>query len=65
MLELIEPLDIFKMEDGSYVWKAAAETFEAATSKIEQLAATSPGEYLIFDQSTGNETIVRSEALKT
>jgi hypothetical protein len=46
---VLEPLDIFKMqEDGSYVWKAAAETFEVATSKIEQLASIAPGDYMIF-----------------
>jgi hypothetical protein len=60
---MVESFDIFKMR-GAYVWKAAAETFEAATSKIEDLAATSPGEYMIVDQTTGNKTIVVSEALK-
>jgi hypothetical protein len=60
---MVEAFDIFKM-GGTYVWKAAAESFEAAKSKTEQPAATSPGEYLIFDQATGNKTIVTSEALK-
>jgi hypothetical protein len=60
---MLETLDIFvKMEDGTYAWKAAAETLEGATSKIEQLATTSPGEYMIFDQATGDETVVKLES---
>jgi len=40
---MLAPLDIFiKMEDGTYVWKAAADSFELAKSKVEELATTSP-----------------------
>jgi hypothetical protein len=50
---VLEPLDIFKMQkDGTYVWKAAAESFELAKSKVEQLATTSPGDYIIHSRST-------------
>jgi hypothetical protein len=60
---MLETLDIFKMqEDGKYVWKAAAETFEVATSKIEQLATVAPGDYMTFDQTTGDETVVKLES---
>jgi hypothetical protein len=60
---VLEPLDIFiKTEDGTYVWKAAAESFELAKTKVEQLATTSPGDYMIFDQTTGDETIVKLES---
>jgi hypothetical protein len=56
---VLEPLDIFiKMQDGTYEWKAAATTFEVATSKIEQLATAAPGDYVIFDQTTGTEIVV-------
>jgi len=51
---MIEPLDIFiKMEDGTYVWK------EAGKSKVEELATTSPGDYMIFSQTTGNKIVVK------
>jgi hypothetical protein len=56
---MLETLDIFiKMEDGTYVWKAAAPTFEVAASKIAQLAIAAPGDYRIFDQNTGGEIVV-------
>jgi hypothetical protein len=56
---VFETLDIFKVEDGMHVWKTAAESFEVAMSKVEQLATAAPGDYVIFDQTTGNEAVVR------
>jgi hypothetical protein len=52
---MLAPLDIFKMQDGTYVWKAAAESFELAKSKAEELG---PGNYMIFSQTTSNKTIL-------
>jgi hypothetical protein len=61
---MLEPLDIFvKLEDGTYVWKAAAVSFELAKSTIQRLAATSPGEYMIFSQTTGNKVVVKRDDL--
>jgi hypothetical protein len=55
---VLESLDIFKMQkDGTYVWKAAATTFEVATSKIEQLASIAPGDYMIF-KTRGKKTVI-------
>ncbi len=56
---MLAPLDIFKMQDGTYVWKAAADSFELAKSTVERLATTAPGEYMIFNQSTGNKIVVK------
>jgi hypothetical protein len=55
---MLAPLDIFKKQDGSYVWKAAAESFELAKSKVEQLAMHAPGEYMIFSHTTRNKTFI-------
>ena len=58
---MLEPLDIFiKIEDGTYVWKTAADSFELAKSKVEQLATNIPGEYMIFNQNTGNKIVVKN-----
>ena len=57
---MLEPLDIFiKMEDGTYVWKAAADSFELAKSTVQRLATAAPGEYMIFNQTTGNKIMVK------
>ena len=50
------PLDIFKTDsDGGVLWRGAAETLVAAKACINKLAVSSPGEYLVLDQHTGNE----------
>jgi hypothetical protein len=59
---VLPPLDIFKMQEGTYVWKAAAETFELAKSKVQQLAAIAPGDYMIFSQTTGKKTVIPLDA---
>jgi hypothetical protein len=55
---MLAPLDIFKMQDGTYVWKGTAESFEVAKSKVQQLATIAPGEYMIFSQTTQNQTLI-------
>ena len=44
-------------KDGTYVWEAAATTFEIATSKIEQLASIASGDYMIF-KTIGKKTVI-------
>lgn len=61
---MLEPLDIFiKMEDGTYMWKAAAESLELAKSKVHRLATTSPGEYMIFSHTTGTKIVFNRDGL--
>jgi len=56
---MIEPLDVFiKTKDGTYLWKAAADSFELAKSTVQRLAASSPGEYNDF-QPNGNKIVVK------
>jgi hypothetical protein len=43
-----------------YVWKAAADNFEVAKSTVQRLASASPGEYMIFSQTTGNKIVVKN-----
>jgi hypothetical protein len=59
---VLPPLDIFKMQEGTYIWKAAADTFELAKSKVQQLAVVAPGEYMIFSQTTGKKTVIPLDA---
>ena len=57
---MLARLDIFiRMQDGTYVWKATADSLELAKSKVEQLAANAPGEYLIFSQNTQSKIVVK------
>ena len=61
---MLPPLDIFRVEsDGHLLWKAAAETLEAARRRVKILMASEPGDYVIYGQQTGHETIIRAENL--
>jgi hypothetical protein len=55
---MFAPLDVFRMQDGVYIWKAAAENFEMAKSKVEELG---PGDYMIFCHTTRKKIIVKLE----
>ncbi|HEY4815923.1 MAG TPA: hypothetical protein VIH67_00735 [Candidatus Acidoferrum sp.] len=55
-------LDIFRVEnDGQLIWRAAAETLEAAHRRVKILMASEPGDYIIYCQETGDKTLVRAE----
>ena len=56
---MFQPLDIFQTDsDGSVLWRGAEESFLAAKRLIEKLALSSPGEYLILNQQTGDRVRV-------
>jgi hypothetical protein len=56
---VIPPLDVFKKEDGTYIWKGVVENLELARVKVQELG---PGEYMISSQKTGNKMIVKPDA---
>jgi hypothetical protein len=58
---VLEPLDIFKMQK-TYVWTAAAETFQIATSKIEQLATIASADHTIHSQMTAKKKVIPLDA---
>jgi hypothetical protein len=55
-------LDIFRVEaDGHLLWRAAAESPEAAQRRVKILMASEPADYIIYCQETGDKTLVRAE----
>jgi hypothetical protein len=56
---MIPPLDVFKKEEGTYIWKGVAESLQDAKAKIEELG---PGEFMIFSQASGNKITIRSDS---
>ncbi|HXT74809.1 MAG TPA: hypothetical protein VN780_00835 [Candidatus Eisenbacteria bacterium] len=45
------PFDILKRhEDGSFIWLEAAKDLSGARARLQDLSATTPGEYFVFDQ---------------
>ena len=55
---MVPSLDIFKISGGSVLWRDAVATLETAKARIRKLALSSPGEYFIFDQKTGQRVFV-------
>jgi hypothetical protein len=54
------PFDIFQTEtSGGVRWLEAAATLEDAKARVEELAARSPGEYLLLNQKTGNKLVIK------
>jgi hypothetical protein len=46
-------------QDGSFLWLEAASDLQVAKTRLEQLYASSPGEYFVFDQQS-QQIVARS-----
>jgi hypothetical protein len=58
---MVPPFDIFKVDIGSLRWLEAADDLERAKARVQVLAASSPGEYLIFNHQTGKRVSIKPE----
>jgi hypothetical protein len=57
------PFDILiRHRDGSLLWVEAASNIQLAKSRLQQLCATTPGDYFVFDQ-TSQQIVARSSDL--
>jgi hypothetical protein len=56
---MIPRFDIFKIESDGPCWMEAAANLERAKARVKILATSSPGEYLIADQETGEKISIR------
>ena len=46
-------LDLFRRnKDGNFIWLEAGEDLKTAKIRLQELSASAPGEYLLFDRST-------------
>ncbi|HXM97764.1 MAG TPA: hypothetical protein VN982_04760 [Candidatus Dormibacteraeota bacterium] len=56
---MIDAFDIFRAQaDGSVLWRESASTLDRANVRIRQLAAGSPGDYILVNQQTGTKLVV-------
>lgn len=50
--------DIFRrLDDGSPLWVAQADTLDDARRQLEAICKTRPGEYFVRDASTGDPVL--------
>jgi hypothetical protein len=52
-------LDVFRLECGGVRWLQSVATLERAQACAQELAATSPAEYLVVDLKTGDRQIIK------
>jgi hypothetical protein len=54
------PFDIFRLETGSgALWFGSAERLENAEARVQEFGARPAVDYLILNQETGTELIIR------
>ena len=56
-----KPYDIFRMDPSGVLWLEAATSIDDAKTRAQQLAAHSPGEYLLLDQISGSKHVVKAD----
>jgi len=60
---MVAPFDIFRTEaDGTLRWFGAASDLDIATKRVRELATSSPGNYFVFSQTTGNKLKIKPES---
>ena len=59
---MIAPFDIFKVESFGLRWMELELDLERAKARVQVLAASSPGEYIIVSQQTGEKLSIRPPA---
>jgi len=59
---MIAPFDIFKVESFGLRWMELELDLERAKVRVQVLAASSPGEYVIVSQQTGEKLSIRPPA---
>ena len=59
---MIPPFDIFKVESSGLRWMESVADLERARARVKVLAASSPGEYIILNQKTGEKISIKPPA---
>jgi hypothetical protein len=66
---LAQSYDIFRRDAGAQVWVEAARDLESAKSRVIELAAEEPGQYVVVNQRSGrmvsSGTVLASPAART
>ena len=58
---MVPPIDVFKvLIDGQLRWIEAVQDVETAKLRVIALGKISPGQYVVFNQNTGNKLVVET-----
>lgn len=61
---MIPEYDVFRIDDNGLTWIESAVTLDDALMRIQQHGAKQPGDYFIFDQSTGERIMLKLQGSK-
>ena len=54
---------IFRCDpEGAVVWQEAVQTIEQARARVQALATSSPGAFIVFNPSTGQKISIGKQA---
>jgi hypothetical protein len=56
---MLPPFDIFKVESSGLRWMEVAVDLERAKARVKVLGTSSPGEYIILNQNTGEKISIK------
>ena len=59
---MIDPIDIFRIESSGVLWVETATSVPSAEARIQQLALSCPGEYIVLEHATGKKYVIKAEA---
>jgi hypothetical protein len=59
---MIPPFDIFKVDDSGLRWLEAVADLDTAKARVRILAASSPCEYVILNQTTGEKISIQPKS---
>jgi len=56
---MTSPFDIFRVEPAGVRWLESVASLEEARTRVQEIAATVRGEYLVLDQETGTRVFIK------
>jgi hypothetical protein len=59
---MIDPVDIFRIEGSGVLWVESATSVASAEARIQQLALSCPGEYIVLEHASGKKYVIKAEA---
>jgi len=58
---MIDPIDIFRIESSGVLWVESAGSVACAEARVQRLARSCPGEYLVLEHATGKKYVIKTE----
>jgi|GraSoiStandDraft_55_1057291.scaffolds.fasta_scaffold591880_2 hypothetical protein len=61
---MTDSVDIFRLEASGVLWLESAGNLECAQVRVQELAASSPGQYVVLDHETGKKHVINLDGMQ-